>query len=261
MLKRAVACIKQQACNHESQNRHRPTSTHVASNSNGSAATVLGRRPQLSHRFAVCVRSAASPARPPRGRACCLLKRGLGLFPGFGVPSRVRERLRVTNTNQRLSPPIPARDIHRNFIPKPSCGSGAVGWGFSSIRVEPSGRITSKVVKSPNSESGATRVWPALKDTIADQFTAGKDMDEAAMEGVAGGGAGTGSPAVPCAPQIWTSFVIIPMRRRRGPRPGGSTCRSVLVDHDVRHHTRAPPSPRPCTTHRPPATIARPAAP
>ena len=43
------------------------------------------------------------------------------------------------------------------------------------------------------------------------------------------------------------------MRRRRGPRPGGSTCRSVLVDHDVRHHTvntRAPPSPRPCTTHR-----------
>ena len=76
-------------------------------------------------------------------------------------------------------------------VPKP-CRSGAVGWGFSSIRVEPSGRITSKVVKSPNSESGATRVWPALKDTIADQFTAGKDMDEAAMEGVAGGGGGDG---------------------------------------------------------------------
>ena len=45
---------------------------------------------------------------------------------------------------------------------------------------------------SPTSESGATRVWPALKDTIVDQFTAGKDMDEAAMEGVAGGGGGHG---------------------------------------------------------------------
>ena len=58
-------------------------------------------------------------------------------------------------------------------VPKPSkpfCGSGAVGWGFSSIRVEPSGRITNKVVKSSNSESGATRVSPVLKDAIIDQL-------------------------------------------------------------------------------------------
>ena len=66
----------------------------------------------------------------------------------------------------------PSRRCPMNFIPKPSCGSGAVGWGFSSIRVESSGQITSKVVKFPNSESGATRVSQALKEAIVDHFTA-----------------------------------------------------------------------------------------
>ena len=86
----------------------------------------------------------------------------------------------------------PSRRCPMNFIPKPSCGSGAVGWGFSSIRVESSGQITSKVVKSPNSESEATRVSPSLKGVIVGQFSAEKGMDEAAMEGAVGGGGGHG---------------------------------------------------------------------
>ena len=63
------------------------------------------------------------------------------------------------------------------LIPKPSRGSGAVGWGFSSIPVESSGQITSKVVKSPNSFSGATRVSQDLKHAIMTSFSWGSAMD------------------------------------------------------------------------------------
>ena len=48
------------------------------------------------------------------------------------------------------------------------------------------------MVKSPNSESEATRVSPALKGAIVGQFSAEKGMDEAAMEGAVGGGGGDG---------------------------------------------------------------------
>ena len=82
--------------------------------------------------------------------------------------------------------------MRATFISKNSRGSEAVGWGFSSIRVESSGQITSKVVKSPNSESEATRVSPSLKGVIVGQFSAEKGMDEAAMEGAVGGGGGHG---------------------------------------------------------------------
>ena len=58
--------------------------------------------------------------------------------------------------------------------------------------MESSRRITSKVVKSPNSKSGATRVSPALKDESINQFKAEKGMHEAAIEGAVGGGGGDG---------------------------------------------------------------------
>ena len=56
--------------------------------------------------------------------------------------------------------------------------------------MESSRQITSKVVKSENSEPGASRVPQAVKGEIIGQLSAEKGMDEAAMESVAESGGG-----------------------------------------------------------------------